>query len=115
MDQGRQFCYAPMQDRATLDPLGIAPEECEQGMILVNAENPSERWQGSDAAEEIGCRVPFGASFVSLYRSLPMIKQMGDRAYEQIRDNRYRWFGKRMETYTSKFPICENNSCSKYF
>jgi predicted DCC family thiol-disulfide oxidoreductase YuxK len=115
MDKGRQFCYAPMQDQNTLARLGVTPEECEQGMILINAEKPVERWQGSDAAEEIGNQMPFGEAFVNLYRSLPGIKSMGDRTYEQIRDNRYSWFGKRTETYQSEFPICSDSSCAKYF
>jgi predicted DCC family thiol-disulfide oxidoreductase YuxK len=30
---------------------------------------------------------------------------MGDRVYEQVRDNRYSWFGKRSSTYQSAYPV----------
>jgi predicted DCC family thiol-disulfide oxidoreductase YuxK len=115
VDRGDRFQYVPMQDSATLEQLSITPEECEQGMIVINADSPDQRWQGSDAAEEIGRHIPFGQSFVDLYRALPGLKGMGDRAYEQIRDNRYSWFGKRSDTYVSGFPVCVDETCAKQF
>ncbi len=114
VDQGDRFQYVPMQDAKTLEAFGVTPQDCEQGMILINGDDPQQRWQGSDAAEEIGRQVPFGQAFVDLYRALPGIKWMGDRAYEQIRDNRYGWFGKRSEIYQSSFPVCNDTSCAKY-
>lgn len=75
------------------------------GMILIDANNPARRWQGSDAAEEIANLLPMGEGAIAFYRSLPGVKWLGDRAYEQIRDNRYPWFGKRSSTYRSNYPF----------
>lgn len=99
LDQGQQFRYVPMQDQATLAQLDITAEDCERGMILLDAENPSRRWQGSAAAEEIGQRLPLGSAFVSAYRALPGLKPAGDQAYEYVRDHRYALFGKRDRIY----------------
>jgi predicted DCC family thiol-disulfide oxidoreductase YuxK len=74
-------------------------------MILIDASSPERRWQGSDAAEEIGNLLPPGNIFVSVYRAMPGMKWMGDRVYEQVRDNRYSWFGKRSSTYKSAYPV----------
>jgi len=105
IDQGQLFEYIPMQDLATLNQFSITAEDCEMGMILINANAPECRWQGSDAAEEIGRLLPAGNVFVGAYRSLPGAKWMGDRFYEQIRDNRYTIFGKRSTTYHSPYPV----------
>lgn len=94
-DQGEIFDYIPMQDQETLGQFGITAADCEQGMILINAQNPGQRWQGSDAAEEITRLLPMGEVFIAAYRALPGIKWLGDRAYAQIRDHRYAWFGKK--------------------
>ena len=76
-------------------------------MILIDGNAPEKRWQGSDAAEEIGRLLPGGNGFVAFYRALPGMKWMGDRFYEQIRDNRYTLFGKRDENYHSeKYASC---------
>jgi predicted DCC family thiol-disulfide oxidoreductase YuxK len=48
-DQGQQFRYTPMQDSAALEPFGITPQDCELGVILINPDNPNQRWQGSAA------------------------------------------------------------------
>jgi predicted DCC family thiol-disulfide oxidoreductase YuxK len=104
-DKGNLFDYSPMQDRDALEQLGIMPQDCEMGMILIDAQNPSCRWQGSDAAEEIANLLPMGYLLVKAYRSLPGMKWAGDRAYEQIRDNRYSWFGRRSTTYLSANPF----------
>lgn len=106
LDQGCQFRFAPMQDQATLDQFGITPQTCELGLILIQANDPTQRWQGSAAAEEIGRLLPAGSGFVSAYRAIPGLKGLGDRVYEQIRDNRYQLFGKRDTTYQSPYPIC---------
>ena len=55
-----------------------------------------------------------GNLFIAAYRTLPGIKWIGDRTYEQIRDNRYNWFGKRDSTYHSSYPIGCNSeeNCS---
>lgn len=105
LDQGAQFDYTPMQDEAMLTRLQVTPQECELGMILIDAENPDQRWQGSDAAEEIARQLPFAEALVGFYQQLPGLKSLGDRAYEQIRDHRYQWFGQRQNTYHSPYPI----------
>lgn len=114
LDRGDRFFYTPMQDQPTLDRLGITPEDCELGMILIDAEHPSRRWQGSEAAEEIGRLLPMGSLFVEAYRALPGLKGVGDRFYEQIRDHRYALFGKRSTTYHSGYPACDSNACNKF-
>lgn len=103
LDKGQMFRYAPMQDEETLKRWGITPQDCELGMILIDANAPKKRWQGSAAAEEIGRLLPLGDVFVTAYRSLPGLKWAGDRVYEQIRDNRYSWFGKRSSTYKTAY------------
>ncbi|MBD2562398.1 MULTISPECIES: thiol-disulfide oxidoreductase DCC family protein [Nostoc] len=109
LDQGKLFRYSPMQDEQTLLQWGITAQDCEQGMILIDANEPQRRWQGSDAAEEIGRLLPAGSIFVDAYRALPGMKWAGDRFYEQIRDNRYALFGKRSNTYQSAY--CVDGSC----
>lgn len=106
LDRGTQFRYAPMQDESTLQTYSITPDDCELGMILLDLEAPARRWQGSDAAEEIARILPpMGNIFVDAYRGLPGLKWVGDRLYEQIRDNRYQWFGGRQEIYHSPYPL----------
>ena len=109
-DRGDRFQYSPMQDTALLNRFGITAQDCELGMILINADNPNQRWQGSAAAEEIGQLLPMGNLFVDAYRTLPGAKGAGDRVYEQIRDNRYTLFGKRASTYRSAYSACSNCS-----
>ncbi len=108
LDQGRQFHYVPMQDQQTLDQWSITSEDCEQGMILISEADPQQRWQGSDAAEEIARLLPAGDLFIKAYRALPGLKSLGDRGYEQIRDHRYDWFGRRSEIYRAG---CSSGSC----
>ena len=105
LDKGQMFRYVPMQDTQTLKQWEITPQDCELGMILIEADFPERRWQGSAAAEEIGRLLPLGDVFVSAYRSLPGLKWVGDRVYEQIRDNRYSWFGKRSSTYNTAYSV----------
>lgn len=114
LDQGRRFQYVSMQDPATLNRYSVTPEDCNMGMILLNPDNPEQRWQGSDAAEAIGRMLPMGYLFVTAYRTLPGMKWVGDRAYEQIRDNRYTLFGARPATYESAYPVCGSDSCKRY-
>lgn len=104
-DRGKLFDYIPMQDTATLEQFGITPQDCQMGMILIDATNPQRRWQGSNAAEEITRLLPMGEAFILAYRALPGMKWLGDRTYEQIRDNRYQWFGKRNATYEPAYPF----------
>lgn len=111
MDKGQLFEYIPMQDLEKLNQFGITAEDCEMGMILIDGNALECRWQGSDAAEEIGRLLPAGDLFVAAYRALPGAKWMGDRFYEQIRDNRYTIFGKRSTTYHSPYPVgCQASS-----
>jgi predicted DCC family thiol-disulfide oxidoreductase YuxK len=111
LDQGQQFRYAPMQDATTLASLGITPTTCEQGMILVDSADPSRRWQGSGAAEEIGRLLPLGDAFVRAYRALPGLKPAGDQVYAQVRDHRYQLFGQRDRTYLPQYPVCDTDVC----
>lgn len=121
LDRGQQFGYIPMQDEVTLGQLGITAADCEMGMILIAPEDAADavnasslkRWQGSDAAEEIGRLLPMGQVFVQAYRALPGAKKGGDLAYEFIRDNRYGLFGKRDRTYVSDYSACDDGSCKK--
>ncbi|MEM1393905.1 MAG: DCC1-like thiol-disulfide oxidoreductase family protein [Cyanobacteria bacterium P01_H01_bin.150] len=109
LDKGKIFNYIPMQDEETLAKWNITSNDCEMGMILIDGDNPEKRWQGSDAAEEIGRLLPTGKVFVDAYRALPGLKWAGDRFYEQIRDNRYTIFGKRDNTYKSAY--CSDGNC----
>lgn len=104
-DQGKLFNYIPMQDETTLQQFGITADDCQMGMILIDGGNRKRRWQGSDAAEEIAHLLPLGQAFIAAYRALPGMKWLGDQTYEQIRDNRYNWFGKRETTYQSPYPF----------
>ncbi|MBD2327387.1 DCC1-like thiol-disulfide oxidoreductase family protein [Alkalinema sp. FACHB-956] len=120
LDRGQQFQYIPMQAEEALASYGVTAVDCEQGMMLIHPTDPSQRWQGSAAAEEIGRLLPLGAIFVAAYRALPGAKFLGDRAYLQIRDHRYDWFGRRRQTYRSRYPAWESdpacdNGCERYF
>lgn len=110
LDQGKLFQYMTMQDHIGLEQFNITPADCEQGMILIKADQPEARWQGSNAAEEIAKLLPTGEIFIRAYRGLPMAKKMGDRLYEFIRDNRYQLFGRRKITYQSAYP-CTSGKC----
>lgn len=112
LDRGQQFRYISMQDEAALATYGITAEDCEQGMILLDPQQPQRRWQGSDAAEEIGRRLPLGDLFVEAYRALPGAKPAGDRFYSYIRDHRYEIFGQRSQTYHSPYPDCQDGRCA---
>ena len=104
LDRGERFEYIPMQAEDVLSGYEITPQGCELGMILMDPQSPERRWQGSEAAEEIGRLLPTGEVFVWVYRILPGLKWVGDRFYEQIRDRRYDWFGRRSSTYISLYP-----------
>jgi predicted DCC family thiol-disulfide oxidoreductase YuxK len=109
-DRGQLFDYIPMQDGARLKQFAITPQDCQRGMILLDAKTPQNRWQGSEAAEEITRLLPLGEALIAAYRALPGVKNLGDRAYEQIRDNRYDWFGKRDTTYHPAYPLVVQKS-----
>lgn len=112
-DRGQLFDYIPMQDIATLEQFGITEQDCYLGMILINANQPEKRWQGSNAAEEIARLLPLGDAFVAAYRNIPGMKWLGDKTYEQVRDNRYSWFGQTENTYYSDYPFgCQQKSSS---
>ncbi len=119
LDQDQRFDYLPMQDTAALIPLGITPQDCALGMIVINAAQPQERWQGSEAAEAIGRIFPHGRVFVETYRALPGMKWLGDdlrsvedhHTYAQVRDHRYTLFGQRPQTYQPQYPVCADGNC----
>lgn len=104
-DRGSIFDYIPMQDEKTLAEFNITPQDCEAGMILIDGNQPEQRWQGSAAAEEITRLLPLGDALIAAYRAIPGMKWIGDRSYEQIRDNRYNWFGKRKDIYNSTYSF----------
>ena len=110
VDRGRIFQYVAMQDERTLSQLGVTATDCKQGMMLIDADDMSRRWQGSEAAEAIGKLLPGVNLAIDLYRWVPGLKWLGDRGYLQIRDNRYAWFGKRARTYRSayQFKSCQD-------
>ena len=114
IDKGDIFEYIPMQDKLTLAEFGVTEADCQQGMMLINADDPSQRWQGSEAAEAIGKLLPGVNIAIDLYRWIPGLKWLGDLSYLQIRDNRYHWFGKRDQTYlsTHRFESCQQGKCS---
>ena len=104
-----------MQDKQTLAEFGVTEADCQQGMMLINADDITQRWQGSAAAEAIGKLLPGVDLAIDLYRWIPGLKLLGDRGYLQVRDNRYQWFGKRDRTYISdyRFKSCQENNCSR--
>jgi predicted DCC family thiol-disulfide oxidoreductase YuxK len=114
IERGKLFQYIPMQDKQTLAQFGVTEDDCQQGMMLINADDLTQRWQGSAAAEAIGKLLPGVNLAIDLYRLIPGLKWLGDRGYVQIRDNRYHWFGKRNRTYFSeyRFESCEKGECS---
>lgn len=114
LDKGERFSYVPMQDDTTLERFGVTAADCELGMLLIDLDSEGKatarRWQGSDAAEEIGHLLPMGAAFVQAYRALPGLKPTGDKAYEFVRDNRYGLFGQRESVYRPAYP-CADGKC----
>lgn len=115
LDRGQRFSYVPMQDEALLERFEVTAEDCEMGMLLIELgperDSTGQRWQGSDAAEEIGRLLPMGEVFVKAYQAMPGAKPTGDRTYEFIRDNRYSLFGKRDSTYQPDYPLCADGDC----
>ncbi len=109
IDRGERFRYIPMQDADALSVWQVTPLDCEKGMILIQVDQPTHRWQGSDAAEEIAKLLPLGRSLIEAYRAIPGLKMFGDSTYTQVRDHRYDWFGKRSQTYRSQYP---HDSCT---
>jgi predicted DCC family thiol-disulfide oxidoreductase YuxK len=101
-DGGKQFNYVPMQDQQRLSEFDISESDCELGVILIDAQQQDRRWQGSAAIEEITHLLPGGQAFIAAYRAIPGMKNLGDRTYEQVRDNRYQWFGRRDSVYYSE-------------
>ncbi|MCJ2541846.1 thiol-disulfide oxidoreductase DCC family protein [Thermostichus vulcanus] len=106
LDRGQRFCYAPMQDASTLAEWGIQPADVELGMILIDLEQSNQRWQGAAAAEQIAALLPGGDLWLSLYRGIPGLKPLANQGYAQIRDHRYKWFGRRDTLYPSAYPVC---------
>ncbi len=113
LDRGQRFQYLPMQNEPALAQYGLNAADCEAGMILLDPQQPSRRWQGSEAAEEIGRLLPAGAAFVEAYRALPGVKPLGDRLYALIRDHRYHLFGRRSIQYPSAYPLCQDGGCGQ--
>jgi predicted DCC family thiol-disulfide oxidoreductase YuxK len=116
IERGKIFQYIPMQDELTLSQLAVTATDCEQGMMLINAERLSQRWQGSEAAEAIAKLLPGFGLAIDIYRWLPGLKWLGDRGYIQIRDRRYDWFGKRALVYLSpyRFESCQPGKCAPF-
>jgi predicted DCC family thiol-disulfide oxidoreductase YuxK len=114
LDQGRTFAYSPMQNAEILARFQLAIADMVLGVMLIDLNCPSIRWQGSSAIEEIAKLLPNAAPFVHLYLQIKPIKWLGDRTYEQIRNHRYALFGKRSHTFVSEFaPICAGDRCQR--
>lgn len=113
VDRGQQFRYVPMQDEAALARYGITAADCEAGMIVLDQTNPRRRWQGSEAAEEIGRLLPVVKGLVEVYRAVPGVKGGGDRLYAYIRDHRYQLFGQRRAVYQPTYPLCDSGTCDR--
>ncbi|NEO27605.1 MAG: DUF393 domain-containing protein [Kamptonema sp. SIO4C4] len=112
-DRGQLFDYIPMQDDRTLAQFQITPQDCEAGIILLEANNPTQRWQGSAAVEKITELLPTGELWMAAYKAIPGLKDLGDQVYSQVRDRRYEWFGQRESTYFSAYPCpCSPNADS---
>lgn len=114
VDQGQRFQYVPMQDEAALTPFGLTPADGEAGMILIDLAQPTRRWQGSEAAEEIGRQMPLLQGLVPAYRALPGAKPTGDRVYAYIRDHRYQLFGQRADRYQPAYPHRCDQACTPF-
>ena len=114
VDQGQRFQYIPMEDAVALVPFGLTPTDGEAGMILIDLAQPTRRWQGSDAAEEIGRQMPLLQGLIAAYRALPGAKPTGDRVYAYIRDHRYPIFGQRAQRYQSAHPHCSDQTCHPF-
>lgn len=74
LDKGELFDYISMQEEETLSQFGVTAEDCQMGMILIDAKSPHRRWQGSEAAEEIGRLLPVSNVVVAAYRAMPGLK-----------------------------------------
>jgi predicted DCC family thiol-disulfide oxidoreductase YuxK len=105
LDRGCLFCYIPMQDEAALQQFNVTSTDCEMGMILIDRIDSTQRWQGSEAAEEITRLFPMGKALIAAYRAIAPLKSLGDSTYIHIRDNRYKLFGKRDRTYHTAYPF----------
>ena len=114
LDKGQTFTYLPMQYPTLEAEFGVTEADCEMGMMVIDGADPAQRWQGSNAAEEIARRMPLSAPIVAAYRALPGMKWAGDRVYEQVRDNRYAWFGRRQTTYSSPYAACDSGTCQPF-
>jgi len=110
LDEGQRLQYIPMQDRVALARYGLTPADGQAGMIVLNQSDPSQRWQGSDAAEVIVQLLPLAASLVKGYQA-SWLKPLGDQFYAYLRDRRYALFGQRQSLYRSAYPVCENGQC----
>ncbi|MCS7031230.1 MAG: DCC1-like thiol-disulfide oxidoreductase family protein [Gloeomargarita sp. SKYG116] len=104
IERGRWLRYLPMQDEAALRQWGVAPDDCQQGMILIDTHQPERRWQGTAALEQLASFIPGVAPLVAVYRQIPGLKALGDACYAQIRDHRYEWFGERPDVYRVPSP-----------
>jgi len=115
IDGGKIFSYLPMQDLEGLSKWEITTADCELGMILIDLQAPiTNRWQGSNAAEQIAKLLPLGNLAVSFYQFLPGLKPLGDRTYIQVRDNRYQLFGKRDQLYNSLYSEVCDTTCKQF-
>ena len=110
LDGGLRFQYIPLQDGVALARYGLTPADGQAGMIVLNQADPSQRWQGSEAAEVIVQILPLADSLVKGYRG-SWLKPLGDQIYAYVRDHRYALFGQRQTLYRSAYPVCEAGQC----
>ena len=86
-DRGQLFTCISLEDRERLRDFGLTVEECQQkGLILINVNEPSQRWYGSEAVEEIVNVLPMGHLLIATYRAMPGAKPLGDSVYAALKD-----------------------------
>ncbi len=86
-DRGQIFTCISLENQEKLREFGLTVEECQQkGLILINANLPSQRWYGSEAIEEIVTVLPMGDFLIATYRAMPGAKPIGDSVYVTLKD-----------------------------
>ncbi|MDY7023399.1 MAG: DCC1-like thiol-disulfide oxidoreductase family protein [Cyanobacteriota bacterium] len=86
-DRGQLFTCISLENQERLAEFGLTLEECKQkGLILINTNNLSQRWYGSEAIEEVVNVLPMGQLLIATYRAMPGAKPIGDRVYVTLKD-----------------------------
>ncbi len=86
-DRGQLFTCISLDNPEILRELGLTVEECKQkGLILINTNEPSKRWFGSEAIEKVVNVLPMGSFLIATYRAMPGAKPIGDHVYVTLKD-----------------------------